>query len=71
MRSKLAEELIAERRASELALSAEARVELMFALGQRERERLVTALGVSDEEARRMIRRARALGRKPSVANEP
>ena len=71
MRSTVAEQLTATRRAEESALSSAARVALMFALGERERARLVAALGVTDDEARRMVRRARALGRKASVANEP
>ena len=71
MRSRVAEQIVTERRAAESALAPEARVELMFELGRRERARIVEALGVSDEEARRIIRRARSLGRRASVANEP
>lgn len=52
-------------------LSPSARIALAFRLGQADRDILCAARGCSADDAERVIRRSRGLGRVPSVANEP
>ena len=53
------------------AMTADARVDLALALGRQAVADLAANEGISEQEARRRIRRATARGRVPSIANEP
>ena len=54
-----------------LSMTPSERVALAFALGDEDLARYMRAAGVERDQAMRDLRRARACGRRPSVANEP
>jgi hypothetical protein len=66
VKSKLAEELRDKQLAEMLALTAGERVRLAVELGETALRELMSAQGVDRETARRMTRRGRKAGRKPS-----
>lgn len=52
------------------AMTPAERVDLAFALGDEDQARYATASGLDRQTALRALRRARSVGRQPSVANE-
>jgi len=66
MRSRLAEELDAERRAREAEATPAQRVALALELGQRDLRRFAIANGMTLAEAHRELRRRSQDGRTPS-----
>ena len=67
MRSKIAEEIRADQAGRVAAMSADERVELAFALGERAIEDYVRNFGGSRAQAVQALRRAAAAGRRPSA----
>jgi hypothetical protein len=57
--------------ASVLRLSAANRIDLALRLGDEDAARLAAARGISEAEARRLIRASRQIGRSRSSAAEP
>jgi len=66
MKSRLAQELRDKQRAEMLALTPGERVQLAVELGETALRNLMSAQGVDRQTARRMTRRGRKAGRKPS-----
>lgn len=54
-----------------LGMTPSERVALAFAFGDEDLARYLRATGVERDQAMRDLRRARACGRRPSIANEP
>ena len=70
MRSELAE-FLRQRAADEvLAMSPAERMALALTLGDEDLDRYVAASGLDRDSALRNLRRARSIGRRPSVAND-
>jgi hypothetical protein len=65
-RSKVAEELRQEQMREVLAMTPDERVELAFALGERDLEFFMAANGLTRDEALKQIERSRQLGRRYS-----
>jgi hypothetical protein len=68
MRSRLADQLLEEQRATEARLTPTERVALALALGRRDLRAYASASGQSLGEAHRALRRAAQCGRTPSKA---
>jgi len=66
----VADDLRAESRAAALALGSVQAMELAFRLGDEDVELFCASHGCSAAAAQAVFRRARAAGRRPSVANE-